>query len=75
MRLGDDRLQMELDESSALDIGALLVDGVEIAPGNAGSCTAIKTNSTLPVGKVAAAAPRVSEIVSVRSASKLASSS
>lgn len=35
MRFGNDRLQFELDEGSALDIGSLTVDGVEIAPGDA----------------------------------------
>lgn len=35
MRFGDDRLQFELDESSALDIGSLMMEGVEIAPGGA----------------------------------------
>jgi hypothetical protein len=35
MRLGNGRLQLELDEGSALDIGSLTVDGVEIAPGAA----------------------------------------
>jgi hypothetical protein len=35
MRFGDERMEIELDESSALDIGSLRVDGVEIAPGDA----------------------------------------
>lgn len=35
MRFGNERLQFELDEASALDIGSLTVDGVEIAPGDA----------------------------------------
>jgi hypothetical protein len=35
MRFGNDRLQFELDEGSALDIGSLRVEGVEIAPGEA----------------------------------------
>lgn len=35
MRFGDERLEIELDESSALDVGSLRVDGVEIAPGDA----------------------------------------
>ena len=35
MRFGNDRLQFELDESSALDIGSLRAGGVEIAPGEA----------------------------------------
>jgi hypothetical protein len=35
MRMGNERLQFELDEESALDIGSCRVDGVEIAPGSA----------------------------------------
>jgi hypothetical protein len=35
MRFGNGRLQIELDEGSALDIGSLEVEGVEIAPGDA----------------------------------------
>lgn len=35
MRLGNEWLQFALDEGSALDIGSMRVDGVEMAPGNA----------------------------------------
>jgi hypothetical protein len=35
MRLGNAWMQLELDEGSALDIGSLTINGVEIAPGKA----------------------------------------
>jgi len=35
MRFGNDRLRLDLDEGSALDIGALAVEGVALAPGDA----------------------------------------
>jgi hypothetical protein len=35
MRFGDERIEIVLDEASALDIGSLRIDGVEIAPGDA----------------------------------------
>jgi hypothetical protein len=35
MRLGNTWLELELDDASALDIGSLRIDGVEIAPGAA----------------------------------------
>ena len=35
MNFGNDWLRIELDEASALDIGSLKIDGVEIAPGDA----------------------------------------
>jgi hypothetical protein len=35
MQIGNDRLLLDLDEESCLDIGSLMVDGVQFAPGGA----------------------------------------